>query len=91
MTPEKINKAIEDHFGLWWTDESKQAILEAVGAAGLAQIEEISSVASAAEVWLYSPTAQAYDNAQRLLREKYPFLSDTAILQVANSAAYGWK
>ena len=91
MTPEKINKAIEDHFGLWWTDESRQAILEDVGVEGLAQIEEISTFANDADLWQYTPSLQAYETMKRRLRETYPFLSNTAILQVATSAAYGWK
>lgn len=90
-TPDKINKAIEAHFGLWWTDESKQAILAEVGAEGLARIEEMSSFANDPDLWTYEPHEQAYAKTQTLLREEYPFLSEAAILRLANSAAYGWK
>jgi hypothetical protein len=91
MTPEKINKAIEDHFGLWWTDGSRQAILRDVGPEGLALIEEMSAVANDADLWMHAPSEKAYDDAQRCLKEKYPFLSCAAVARIATSAAYGWK
>ncbi len=43
---DKINQAIENHFGLWWTDEITEAIRRDAGAEGLARIQEISSFAN---------------------------------------------
>lgn len=92
VTPERINQAIEDHFGLWWTDESKQNILADVGPDGLARIEEISAVANDPDLWIYAAsTDQAYEQAKTLLREQFPLLSEAAVTRIATSAAYGWK
>ena len=91
MTPEKINQAIEAHFGLWWTEESRQALLRDVGPEGLALIEAMSAVANDADLWMSAPSEKAYDDAQRRLKETYPFLSDAAVVRIATSAAYGWK
>ena len=86
-----ISRAIVDHFGLWWTDEARDAILKDVGDDGLKQVEEIISDAGSAERWLYANPEAAYYQTQAMLREKYPYLSDAAVLRAANSAAYGWK
>lgn len=91
VTPEAINKAIEDHFALWWTDEMKANILRDVGPEGMAKIQEISSFANDPDIWTYSSMDQAYAKTQTLLRQQYPFLSDAAIGRVSTSAAYGWK
>jgi len=95
-TPEtlnqKINQAIVDHFGLWWTDENRSAILRDAGPEGLAKIEEISSFANQPDLWIYaSSTDSAYNEVQKVLGQEYPFLSGRAILRIASSAAYGWK
>ena len=87
----KMNAAIEAHFRLWWTDESKDAIRRDVGEDGLRQIQELSSFASREEIWLYLPPEQAYRETQRQLREEYPFLSEGAVMRLTSSAAYGWK
>jgi hypothetical protein len=92
MTDEQINKAIEDHCGLWWTDEITLAILADVGPEGLAKVKEIDAVANNADLWINaSSTSSAYSDVERLLKETFPFLSPRAILRVANAAAYGWK
>jgi len=92
MQDAKISEAIEKHFGLWWTEEMKVAIVQEVGPEGLARIEEISAFANQPDLWIYAAsTDTAYDKVQALLQEKYPFLSGAAVSRVATSAAYGWK
>jgi hypothetical protein len=89
---EKISRAIERLFGLWWTEEMKEAIRREVGAEGLAEIEEMSAFANQPDLWIHAPsTERAYDEVQILLREKYPSLSDAAVTRLATAAAYGWK
>ncbi len=89
--PEEIDRAIEAHYALWWTEEMKAAILADVGQEGLALIEEISSCANDPDIWIYRTTEQSYSDVQTLLRQKYDFLSDASIRRIATSAAYGWK
>jgi hypothetical protein len=92
MTDEQISKAIEDHYLLWWTDEMKEKILADVGPEGLARINEIAAVANDSELWVYTPSmSDTYDKVRQLLKQRFPFLSESAILRLANSAAYGWK
>jgi hypothetical protein len=90
---EKINRAIVDHYGLTgWSEATTEAIRRDAGEEGLALIREISSLANQPEQWIHAASHMgAYEEVQRLLREKYPFLWSDAVVRVATAAAYGWK
>ena len=70
MQDAKISEAIEKHFGLWWTEEMKEAILQEVGPEGLARIEEISAFANQPDLWIHAASLDAaYDKVHRQILE----------------------
>ena len=90
---ESVNRAIEAHYGtLGLTAEAAEAIRDRAGPDALEKVREISSFANTPEHWIYAESHdRAYRDVQRLLRERFPFLSADALQRVATSAAYGWK
>ena len=87
-----INKAIEDHYPLSWSEQTSGAILQDAGAECLARIEEIRSFSNTPDHWIYASSHdRAYEAIQVLLREKYPFLTDKSVTWVATCAAWGWR
>ena len=90
---EAINRAVETHYGtLGWTEQAREAARAEVGDEAVARIGEMSSFANDPEHWVHAPSHMgAYNDVQRLLRERYPFLSPDAVQRIATSAAYGWK
>jgi hypothetical protein len=88
----RVSGAIERHLGLMWDEKRREAVREEVGEEGLALVQEIDAFANRAEFWTrVSSTDRGYAEMQRLLRERYGFLSEGAVRRVATRAAWGWR
>lgn len=88
----RVSASLEKHLGLSFDAASWEAIRAEVGEAGLALAKEIDGYANRAEFWQNARAHdRAYEQVQRDLADRYPYLSAGAIQRLSTRAAWGWR
>jgi hypothetical protein len=88
----RVSRALEKHLGLNLDAASWEVIRAEVGEDGLALAKEIDCYANRAEFWQNARSAdRAYEQVQRDLANRYPYLSAGAIQRLSTRAAWSWR
>lgn len=87
-----INRALERHLDLAWTEANQQTIKREIGPDNFVKVQEIMSFTSNQDAWLndYSLSSAA-DKVSGKLSQRYPLLSPGAAFRIINQATYGWR
>ena len=92
VEPSAVNRAVEDHLGLWWSKGTERSILHAFGPDVLTEVRRLYDFAVSQPVEMPGASAeQRRAQLQDCLERSFPFLSEISVRRLVNCFAYAWK
>jgi len=91
MAHDNINNAITLYWSILVTDDTKNQIITAFGDEILAEIDRIMSYAVNNPIWANIDHLISHRQTIEELKKEYPFLTNSSLIKIADTAAYFWK